>query len=110
MERVVHDNSVDHQSASVDAGDESFTACLDHHLRRSELSLTALARRSWLDISYVSRLAHLPCDPLNPRYGDRGEKRRPSRDTVIRLGLAMQLPIEDVDELLLAAGYAPLVR
>lgn len=35
---------------------------------------------------------------------------RPSRDTVIRLGLAMQLPMEDMDELLLAAGYAPLVR
>jgi hypothetical protein len=29
---------------------------------------------------------------------------------VIRLGLAMQLRIEDLDELLLAAGYAPLVR
>src|SRR3712207_8447117 len=49
----------------------------------------------------VSRLVHLPCDPLNPRYGDRSDKRRPSRDTVIRLGLAMQLPIEDLDELLL---------
>jgi hypothetical protein len=87
-----------------------FTTCLNRHLSRSELSLTALARRSWLDISYVSRLVHLPCDPLNPRHGGRGEKRRPSRDTVIRLGLAMQLPIEDLDELLLAAGYAPLVR
>ena len=110
MQRAVHDNTARSTSASVDAGDESFTACLNRHLRRSELSLTALARRSWLDISYVSRLVHLPCDPLNPRYGDRGEKRRPSRDTVIRLGLAMQLPIEDLDELLLAAGYAPLVR
>jgi hypothetical protein len=48
-------------------------------------------------------------DPRRKRHGDRGEKRRPSRDTVIRLGLAMQLPIEDLNELLLAAGYAPLV-
>jgi hypothetical protein len=29
---------------------------------------------------------------------------------VIRLGLAMQLPIKDLDELLLAAGHAHLVR
>jgi hypothetical protein len=99
------DEAIDH-----DSDDGSFTACLNRHLRRSGLSLTALARRSWLDISYCSRLVHLPCDPLNPRHGDRGDKRHPSRDTVIRLGLAMQLPIEDLDELLLAAGYAPLVR
>lgn len=110
MDRTIRDDSASPRSASVDVRDESFTACLNRHLRRSELSLTALARRSWLDISYVSRLVHLPCDPLNSRSDDRGEKRRPSRDTVIRLGLAMQLPIEDLDELLLAAGYAPLVR
>ena len=90
--------------------EESFTACLNRCLRQSGLSLTALARRSWLDISYVSRLVHLPCDPLNSRHSDRAESRRPSRDTVIRLGLAMQLPLEPMDELLLAAGYAPLVR
>lgn len=93
-----------------DDGDESFTTCLNRQLRRSGMSLTQLARRSWLDISYVSRLVHLRCDPLNPRIGDQGEKRRPSRDAVIRLGLAMQLPMEDMDELLLSAGYAPLIR
>ena len=91
------------------SAENRFNADWHLFLSRSELSLTALARRSWLDISCVSRLVHLPCDPLNPRYGDQGEKRRPSRDTVIRLGLAMQLPIEDLDELLIAAGYAPLV-
>jgi hypothetical protein len=74
MQRAVHDNTAEPMSASVDAGEESFTACLNRHLRRSELSLTALARRSWLDISNVSRLVHLPCDPLKPRYGDQGEK------------------------------------
>ena len=89
---------------------ESFNVCLNRHLRCSGLSLSALARRSWLDISYVSRLVHLPCDPLNPLHGDRAEVRRPSRDTVIRLGLAMQLSLDSMDELLLAAGYAPLVR
>jgi hypothetical protein len=90
--------------------DASFTACLNRHWRRSGLSLSALARRSWLDISYVSRLVHLPCDPLNLRLDGPMERRHPSRDAVIRLGLAMQLPLEDMDELLLAAGYAPLVR
>lgn len=91
-------------------GDESFTACLNRHVRRSGLSLSQLARRSWLDISYVSRLVNLRCDPLNPRLGDPSDHRRPSRDAVIRLGLAMQLPLESLDELLMAAGYAPLVR
>jgi hypothetical protein len=90
--------------------DASFTACLNRNLRQSGLSLTQLARRSWLDISYVSRLVNLPCDPLNPRLDDPREKRQPSRDAVIRLGIALQLSMEDIDELLLAAGYAPLVR
>ena len=89
--------------------DESFTACLNRHIRRSGLSLSQLARRSWLDISYVSRLVNLECDPLNPRRGE-GRGRQPSRDTVIRLGIALQLPMEELDELLLSAGYAPLVR
>ena len=53
---------------------------------------------------------HLPCDPLNPRVGVGEDGRHPSRDAVIRLGLAMQLTMEDMDELLLAAGYAPLIR
>lgn len=97
------------ESAGND-GSESFTACLNRQLRRSSLSLSGLARRAWLDVSYVSRLVNLPCDPLNPHADDRTEKRHPSRDTVIRLGLAMQLPMEEMDELLLAAGYAPLVR
>lgn len=95
---------------SSDHTDGSFTTCLNGHLRRSGLSLSELARRSWLDIGYVSRLVNLPCDPLNPRLGDNSEKRRPSRDTVIRLGLGMRLSMEDMDELILAAGYAPLVR
>ena len=94
----------------IEGRDESFTACLNRNLRASGLSLSALGRRSWLDISYVSRLVNLPCDPLNVRLGDSSDRRHPSRDTVIRLGLAMQLSMERMDELLLSAGYAPLVR
>ena len=80
---------MDHEAGPDAVQDESFTACLNRHLRRSGLSLSQLARRTWLDISYVSRLVKLPCDPLNPRLGDKAEKRHPSRDTVIRLGLAL---------------------
>ena len=98
------------EHTTIEGTDESFTACLNRHLRRSGLSLSQLARRSWLDISYVSRLVNLPCDPLNARVGDHVQRRHPSRDVVIRLGLAMQLSMEAMDELLLAAGYAPLVR
>jgi hypothetical protein len=50
-----------------------------------------------MDVGYVHRLVN-------------GEKRNPSRDTVIKLGLGMRLDVVDVDALLLAAGHAPLVR
>jgi len=90
--------------------DEPFTACLNRHLTLSGLSLNELSRRSWLNISYVYRLANVYCDPRNPRSETTGAHRHPSRDTVIRLGLAMRLAIENMDELLLSAGYAPLVR
>ncbi len=95
---------------SASRAEENFTGLLNRHLRKSGLSLTQLARRSWLDISYVSRLVNIECDPLNPRLDDHPARRQPSRDAVIRLGLALQLPIEDLDELLMAANYAPLVR
>lgn len=52
-------------------------------------------------------------DPLNPKVNAPrrdSRSRQPSRDTVIRFGLAMRLVMEDMEELLLAAGYAPLVR
>ncbi len=49
--------------------------------------------------------------PLNPRAGAGGKRpRQPSRDTVIRLGVGLRLPLHDIDDLLMAAGYAPLVR
>ena len=90
--------------------EESFSECLNRCLKASSLSLSSLARRSWLDISYVSRLVHLSIDPLNPRADSTHQTRHPSRDTVIRLGIAMALEMAEMDELLLSAGYAPLVR
>ena len=55
----------------------SFTDGLNRYLRCSGPSCSAPARRSWLAISYVSRLAHLPCHPLD-QLGDRGGTRQPS--------------------------------
>lgn len=56
-----------------------------------------IARDSWLNESYVSRLLS-------------GERTNPSRDALILLaafGLELQVP--DVDEILLAADYKQLV-
>ena len=59
-----------------------------------------LAQYSGLDEAYVLRLGS-------------GERQNPSRDTVMKLGLALvsdsaTVSIHDVNELLLAGGYAPL--
>ena len=90
--------------------DETFTECLRRLMRASGIGVRQLSHRSWLDISSVSKLVNLPVDPLNPRIADRSRYKQPSRDSLFRLGLAMQLPIQEMDALLLSAGYAPLVR
>jgi transcriptional regulator with XRE-family HTH domain len=56
-----------------------------------------MARDAWLDESYVSRLFS-------------GERANPSRDALILLGnWGLELAVEEVDELLMAAIYKPLV-
>ncbi len=56
-----------------------------------------IARDAWLDESYVSRLLS-------------GERDGPSRDALILLGnWGLELAVEEVDELLIAADYKPLV-
>ena len=89
--------------------EETFSDLLRRFIHARGLSVTRLANRSWLDTAYVWRLAKENVDVLNRRSGRRRE-RHPSRDAVIRLGLGLGLAIEEMDELLLAAGYAPLVR
>ena len=59
-----------------------------------------LAQYSGLNEAYVLRL-------------ETGERQNPSRDTVVKLGLALvanssTISISDINELLLAGGYAPL--
>ncbi len=56
-----------------------------------------IARDSWLADSYVSRL--LSGDRLNP-----------SRDALVLLGCwGLELSVDEMDELLIAADYKPLV-
>lgn len=56
-----------------------------------------IARDAWLDESYVSRLLS-------------GERDNPSRDALILLGgFGMELKVEELDELLMATNYKPLV-
>lgn len=96
-------------SGALLADRETFSAVLRRFMEGQGLSITSLARHSWLDIAYVWRLVRDDKDLLNPQPGG-PRARHPSRDAVIRLGLALRLGIEEMDELLLAAGYAPLVR
>ena len=68
---------------------------------KAKKSRYRLAQFSGLDEAYLSRL-------------ESGERRNPSRDTVMKLGLALvedssEVSIYDINELLLSAGYAPLL-
>jgi transcriptional regulator with XRE-family HTH domain len=55
-----------------------------------------IARDAWLDESYVSRLLS-------------GERDNPSREALLLLGgWGLELAVEEVDELLIAAEYKPL--
>ena len=56
-----------------------------------------IARDAWLDNSYVSRLLS-------------GQRANPSRDALILLGCwGLELSVEEMDELLIAAEFRPLV-
>lgn len=96
-------------SRSFLGDDESFSSILQRFMRERRFSVSRLAEGSWLDTAYVWRLSKEHSDPLNMRP-DLPRGKHPSRDTAVRLGLALNLRIEHMDELLLAAGYAPLVR
>ena len=78
-----------------------FSAVLRRLRERSGKSRYRLALYCGLDEGYLGRL-------------ESGQRRNPSRDTVIKIGLALvqnteEVSIYDVQELLLAAGFAPLL-
>ncbi len=69
---------------------------------KSGKSRYRLAQDSDIDESYILRL-------------ERGERNRPSREVVLKLGLGLMkgsggVEIWDIDTLLLSAGYASLSR
>ena len=79
------------------AVDLNFTAILRSHcVQDSKSHYEVIAADAHLDPAYVYRLI-------------KGEKFHPSSNTVIRLALALHLTVSQTDELLMAAGYAPLV-
>jgi transcriptional regulator with XRE-family HTH domain len=79
---------------------ESLTALLQKYaerVRRHGKNQAQIARDAWLDESYVSRLFS-------------GERANPSRDALTLLGAwGLELAVEEVDELLMAADFKPLV-
>lgn len=74
-----------------------FTRVLRRHYFRRKLAYGKMAAAAQLDVKYFYELVQ-------------GTKQNPSRDIVIRIGTALQLGLNDMDELLLAAKHAPLVR
>jgi hypothetical protein len=68
---------------------------LDRYVSRDGRSLNRIAQSALIDVGYLWRLRS-------------GAKRRPSRDVLIRMGLALKLEPEELDELLVAADYTPI--
>ncbi len=80
----------------------SFGDTLKALRKRAGKSKYRLAQFSGIDQAYLLRL-------------ETGERNRPSRDVVLMIGFALvenssTVSLHDVDELLLAAAYAPLRR
>ena len=77
-----------------------FSRALKRLRFKAEATRYKLAQYSGLDEAYVLRL-------------ESGERQNPSRDAVMKLGLALvanspMISVNDVNELLLAGGHAPL--
>ena len=80
----------------------SFGNTLKAVRKKADKSRYRLARYSGIDQAYIQRL-------------ETGERSNPSRDVVLMIGFALvenssTVSLHDVDELLLAAAYAPLRR
>ena len=84
----------------LSANGTEFSATLKSLRFKSGKSRYRLAQYTGLSEAYLSRL-------------ESGERQNPTRDVVMKLGLALvadtsSVTMEDVNELLLSAGYAPL--
>lgn len=74
----------------------TYGAMLAHFRARASISQERLARKAGVSNSLVSLI----------ETGRRGLK-RPDRNTVLRLGTALDLTSEEMDELLMSAGHYP---
>jgi hypothetical protein len=74
-----------------------FTRTLSRFFFQQRRAYGKVAAAAHLDVKYLYELV-------------KGKKQNPSRDVVIRIGTALKLGLDDMDELLLAANHAPLVR
>ncbi len=80
----------------------SFAKTLKKTRKKAKMTIYALARESDVDATYLARL-------------ERGERVRPGRQLVLRIGQALldhssEISLDDVDRLLKAAGFGPLPR
>ncbi len=80
---------------------------LRHYREQAGKTIPELAAETGVDRGYIYRLEMQPHDWLN-RPLESAPVKQPSRDLIIRLAFALQLTADQADELLLAAGYAPL--
>ena len=80
----------------------SFAKTLKKSRKKAKMTVYALARNSGVDATYLARL-------------ESGEKVRPGRQLVLRIGQALldnsgKISLDDVDRLLKAAGFGPMPR
>ena len=73
------------------------TRLLRRAQERANMTQADIHREAVLDEGYISRLF------------SSGERSHPSFRSLIALGFAMRCTLEQMDEILLAAGWAPLV-
>lgn len=84
-----------------------FGHTLQQYRKRAAKGILTIATEVGVDRTYLYRLETQPADWLN-RPLEGGVLKHPSRDLVIRLAIALNLSLDECDELLLLAGYAPL--
>lgn len=107
---TTHDTQVDQDRLreTEDLPFNMFGETLRLYRERALFTILELAQRAKVERWYIRKLEEQPNDWLNTPADDTPYK--PERDLVIRLALALQLKMEEADDLLTVAGYAPLRR